>query len=785
MSTLSYAVSDSLTMVRRNFRHTLRYPTTIIMSLGVPTLLLLLFVGVFGGALNAGMGGDTHGDVHGGDYIDYVVPGILLMTVGYGASTTALAVNGDMTEGIISRFRTMAISRASVLTGHVVGATIRTMVSVGLLIGVALLMGFRPAAGPGEWLATAGLMVLLVLALTWLAVPIGLAAKNSQGTSGFVLIVQTLPFLSSAFVTPGSMSGAVRWFAENEPFTPIIDTLRGCHVVERREHPPGRFQRAVQFVAALPEVAHHAVGHARHQRLVAVAQFKHSRRIRRGTQHDLGGPAQGVRRGRRKTAQGDQIAQRARRCLHDEAADRAQHQRGPGGLDESGLGPEMRQDPRGLLGHRGHAREVRLDHPQAAEYGRGRRDGRAVAFVERVTQRLHEVVLVRPGLFGERDEVGVEGRLLVPDPEVTGPREETTGHRVGLAGVVPACRAELTHGLQHPEARAGLGVGHLEQRLVNELFQDLQGIVPDQVPRRVGGESAREDRQRAHRRLRHGFQEVPAPVDDGVQRAVPSRRVPCAATQQREPVVQAAGDLGDGQDPDPCRGQFHGERQSVQVAAHLPHRLHGQVDVGAGRPRALVEQLYRRGQVQLWQQVHRLRRQAERGAARGEHPRVLAHRHQGVHQVRGSVHDVLAVVQDQQPGAEGGQDVGEDVRGDGETADRVGSALTDTEGGRDLGRDVIIGGDAGERDEMHHALLGLAADDVREARLAQAAGTDDRRDPGRAQQVGHRGDIVVATEQRVGFMPDTVPGHGRVGLQQVLMHVPQRGTGIAAEFVPQ
>jgi ABC-2 type transport system permease protein len=223
MSTLSYAMSDSATMLRRNARHTLRYPVTMVMSLGVPVLLLLLFVGVFGGTLGAGLGGASHG----GTYVDYVVPGILLMTVVYGSSTTALAVNKDMTEGIITRFRTMAISRASVLTGHVAAAVARTMVSIGLVIGVALLLGFRPAAGPAGWLAAIGVLTLLVLALTWPAVAIGLLAKNPEGTSSFTLIVQVLPFISSAFVPPGSMSGAVRWFAENEPFTPIIDTLRG------------------------------------------------------------------------------------------------------------------------------------------------------------------------------------------------------------------------------------------------------------------------------------------------------------------------------------------------------------------------------------------------------------------------------------------------------------------------------------------------------------------------------------------------------------------------------
>lgn len=218
---MTYAISDSMTMVRRNFKHTIRYPSTVIMTLIMPTLLLLLFVSVFGDALHAGMGGGQ-----GGDYIDFVVPGILLMTVGYGASTTALGVNTDVTEGVIARFRTMAIARVSVLTGHVVGAVIRTLASLVVLVAVALAIGFRPSAGVVDWLATVGVMVLLTLGLTWPAVAVGLLAKNSQGTSGFLMIVQVLPFLSSAFVSTGAMSGAVRWFAENEPFTPITNTLR-------------------------------------------------------------------------------------------------------------------------------------------------------------------------------------------------------------------------------------------------------------------------------------------------------------------------------------------------------------------------------------------------------------------------------------------------------------------------------------------------------------------------------------------------------------------------------
>jgi ABC-2 type transport system permease protein len=222
MSTLSFAARDSATMVRRDFKHTLRYPGTLLLSLGVPTLLLLLFIGVFGDALTAGFGG--HGT---GQYINYVVPAILLMSVAYGSSSTAIAVNSDMTEGVIGRFRTMAIAHSSVLTGHVVGALLRTVVSSVLLVGVAFLLGYRSAAGPLEWLATAGLLVLVAFAMTWLAVAIGLLAKTAEGITPFVLIVQLLPFVSSAFVPTALMSSAVRWFAQHEPFTPIIDTLRG------------------------------------------------------------------------------------------------------------------------------------------------------------------------------------------------------------------------------------------------------------------------------------------------------------------------------------------------------------------------------------------------------------------------------------------------------------------------------------------------------------------------------------------------------------------------------
>jgi len=219
MTTLTFAVRDSATMTRRSFRHLSRYPVTLVVAVVVPVLLLLMFVGIFGTALKAALGA--------GSYIDYVVPGIIAITAVYGCQATTLAVNRDSSEGIIARFRTMAISPSSVLNGHAAGALLRTLASVVIVIGVSIGLGFRPTADPGRWLAAAGVIVLLALALTWLSVAFGLAAKAAEGTTGFLLIVQLLPFISSAFIAPGQMSGAVRWFAANEPFTPVINTLRG------------------------------------------------------------------------------------------------------------------------------------------------------------------------------------------------------------------------------------------------------------------------------------------------------------------------------------------------------------------------------------------------------------------------------------------------------------------------------------------------------------------------------------------------------------------------------
>ncbi|MGP4019283.1 ABC transporter permease [Saccharopolyspora sp. 5N708] len=224
MTTFSHAASDSATMLRRNLLHALRYPGMSLSVIGMPIVMLLLFVYIFGGVLGAGLGGAASGSA---DYLDYVAPGIIMMAATSGSMSAAVSVCVDMTEGIINRFRTMAISRSSVLAGHVVGSVIQTMLSVGLVIAVALLMGFRPTAGPGEWIAAVVVLTLVAIALTWMSVAVGLVAKSAETASNIGLPLQFLPFLGSAFVPTDSMPAGVRWFAENQPFTPIIETVRG------------------------------------------------------------------------------------------------------------------------------------------------------------------------------------------------------------------------------------------------------------------------------------------------------------------------------------------------------------------------------------------------------------------------------------------------------------------------------------------------------------------------------------------------------------------------------
>jgi ABC-2 type transport system permease protein len=221
MSVTSYAIRDSATMLRRNLRHVLRYPGMSFGVLLIPVFMLLLFRYVFGATLGAGIGTRT------GGYINYLTPGIIVLAVSSASVSTAVAVNTDMTEGIINRFRTMAIARVSVLTGHVLGSVIQTVAGAALVTGLAVALGFRPAAGPAAWLGAVALVVALAFACTWVSVALGLLAKNPEGASNNPLPLALLPFLGSAFVPAQAMAPGVRWFAEYQPFTPVIETLRG------------------------------------------------------------------------------------------------------------------------------------------------------------------------------------------------------------------------------------------------------------------------------------------------------------------------------------------------------------------------------------------------------------------------------------------------------------------------------------------------------------------------------------------------------------------------------
>lgn len=214
---------DSATMLRRNLKRMLRYPSMTVLLVGMPVVFLLLFVYVFGGTLGAGLGGASGGRA---EYVNYVAPAIILMTVTATVQGTAISITMDMTEGIIARFRTMHIARVSVLTGHVLGSVIQAVFSLTIVIGVALLVGFRPAAGLGAWLATAGFLVVMTFGLVWLAVAFGLVSKTVESSSNVLMPLMLLPFLGSGFVPTDSMPAGLRWFAEYQPFTPIIETLR-------------------------------------------------------------------------------------------------------------------------------------------------------------------------------------------------------------------------------------------------------------------------------------------------------------------------------------------------------------------------------------------------------------------------------------------------------------------------------------------------------------------------------------------------------------------------------
>jgi ABC-2 type transport system permease protein len=221
-----HPLRDSATMLRRNLKRMLRYPSMTVMLIGMPVVFLLLFVYVFGGTLGEGIGGHLGAAAGRAEYANYVAPAIILMTITATVQGTAISIAMDMTEGIIARFRTMHIARVSVLTGHVLGSVIQAMVSLAVVTGVAVLVGFRPAAGLGGWLAAAGFLVAVTFALVWLSVALGQVSKSVETASNLPMPLMLLPFFGSGFVPTDSMPAGLRWFAEYQPFTPIIETLR-------------------------------------------------------------------------------------------------------------------------------------------------------------------------------------------------------------------------------------------------------------------------------------------------------------------------------------------------------------------------------------------------------------------------------------------------------------------------------------------------------------------------------------------------------------------------------
>jgi len=212
----THIFSDTSVMLRRSLRHVTRSTDTIVTVTIMPIAIMLLFVYVFGGAIRAGTG----------NYVNYLVPGILLIAIASGTSYTALRLFNDLQSGIFERFQSMPIARSSVLWGHVLTSLVSNAISVVVIVLAALLMGFRSSAGVLAWLAVAGILVLFTLALTWIAVIAGLSAKTMEGAVAFSYPLIFLPFISAAFVPTASMPGPVRAFAENQPVTSIVNTIR-------------------------------------------------------------------------------------------------------------------------------------------------------------------------------------------------------------------------------------------------------------------------------------------------------------------------------------------------------------------------------------------------------------------------------------------------------------------------------------------------------------------------------------------------------------------------------
>jgi ABC-2 type transport system permease protein len=219
---VSRFLGDTAVLTGRSLRHITRSLDTIITTAVTPIAMMLLFVYVFGGAIDTGTD----------SYVNYLLPGILLITIASGIAYTAFRLFGDLQSGIFERFHSMPISRSSVLWAHVVTSLVANLSSLVIVVLVAVLMGFRSGAGVAAWLAVLGILALVTLALTWIAVIPGLTAKTVDGASAFSYPLIFLPFLSSAFVPTETMPGPVRWFAENQPVTSIVNTIRALFAGE-------------------------------------------------------------------------------------------------------------------------------------------------------------------------------------------------------------------------------------------------------------------------------------------------------------------------------------------------------------------------------------------------------------------------------------------------------------------------------------------------------------------------------------------------------------------------
>ncbi|MEV0521995.1 ABC transporter permease [Streptomyces sp. NPDC050439] len=225
MSALALAVRDSNTMLRRNLLHAWRYPSTTLNLLLAPIMMLLLFVYIFGDVMSTGIAG---GGADRSDYIAYIVPGILMMTIGGTVIGAAVYVSMDMNEGLIARFRTMRIYRGSMMIGHVAGSVLQCLASVILVGAIAVAIGFRSTdATVLEWLAAFGLIALFAVALTWIAVGMGIASPSPEAAANSAQPLILLPLISSAFIPAATMPGWFQPIAEYQPFTPAIETLRG------------------------------------------------------------------------------------------------------------------------------------------------------------------------------------------------------------------------------------------------------------------------------------------------------------------------------------------------------------------------------------------------------------------------------------------------------------------------------------------------------------------------------------------------------------------------------